>query len=145
MIFFVYIIFICSKLWDHPKRVFYLFKHQIIIFTPFSEKYAIEKVLSNLISFKGIDTTTCICSSFFFYWNDFSFFFSFQWKKKKKKKRDWEVKRQPLAIDTGSMEISIWRDLPGARKQYFLLIDLKKQLKNDHFFSSSLFWLFFSL
>ena len=32
-----------------------------------------------MISFESIDSATCICSSFFFYWNDFSSFFSFQW------------------------------------------------------------------
>ena len=80
MLFFIYIIFICSKLWSHPRRVFYLFKHRIIIiiFTPFSEKYAIKKVivLNNLISFESIDQTTYI-------WNDCQchcqYAINFQW------------------------------------------------------------------
>ena len=54
---FFYIIFICSKLWSHLKRVFHSCKHQIIIFTPFSEKYA--------ISFNKVIVLSIF---FFFFW-----------------------------------------------------------------------------
>ena len=140
-IFFVYIIFICSKLWGHPKWVFYLFKHQIIIFTSFSEKFAIKKVivLSNLISFESIDSTTCVCSSFFFSWNDFSAFFFFQWIKTRSIS-------EAAAFCYGNrlngnlyltsiegpvrMTYAIILFPPGAKKQYLSLRDFaKKTLK----------------
>ena len=125
----------------------FLFKYRIIIFTSFSEKYAIKKaiVLSNLISFESIDSMTCICSSFFLYWNDFSSFFSFQWIKTRsiseaaafcyRNRLNGNLYLKSIEGPVG-MTYAIILFLPGAKKQYLSLRDFsKKTLKSDHLFS----------